>query len=341
MAMTHTAQSLARFFTTKIAPAGSWVLPETSGEKSYDYHETVLLGETVDAGMPEGVDAPLIVDCTCGGAGHTRLLLEKGAQVIALDRDPEALRRAEVLLAPFGDRVILVKGNFADIASVVAAHGDGGKVDGVIADFGVSSWQIDTPERGFSFQKDGPLDMRMGHDAPQTAAEMVNQTPEDELARIIYIYGDEKQSRRIARAICERRATRPFERTLDLADVIASVVRKTGRTHPATKSFQALRIAVNGELDAIESLLSALPNVLRAGGRAALISFHSLEDRLVKQFFRAQSQPEIDRPEWPEPRANPDYHFDLISRRAVVANTDEVARNPRSRSARLRVAQRI
>lgn len=309
-------------------------------QTSYDYHETVLLCETANGGMPDGVEEPLIVDCTCGGAGHTRYLLEKGARVISIDRDPEALTRAEGLLKSYGDRSQLVEGNFSDLEAIVAKATDHGKVDGVIADFGVSSWQLDTAERGFSFRKDGPLDMRMGDDVSQTAADLVNTLDEEELARIIYIYGDEKMSRRIAKAICEQRTTKPFSRTLELADLIESQVRKTGRTHPATKTFQALRIAVNGELDAIENLLQALPNVLRSGGRAALISFHSLEDRLVKQFFRDHSAKTIDRPEWPEPRANPHYHFDLPSRKAIVATAEEVARNPRSRSARLRLAIR-
>ena len=307
--------------------------------QSSSYHTSVLLEETVEAALGSQVDSPLIVDGTFGGGGHTRLLLKNGARVIAIDRDPEALAQGETLLKEFPDTLRLVQSNFANVRQVLADLNER-EVDGIIADLGVSSRQLDAAERGFSFQKDGPLDMRMGPDAQQTASDLVNTLPEEEIARILYIYGEEKASRRIAQKIAQMRLEKPFERTLELADLIASCVRKVGRAHPATRSFQALRIAVNGELDAVEQLLEDSAESLRPGGRLAIITFHSLEDRLVKHFLRERSAETVDRPEWPAPRPNPKKQFDLVSRKSIVASADELGVNPRSRSARLRVAER-
>ena len=307
--------------------------------ESYGYHKTVLLEETVSAALPAGVNSPLIVDGTFGGGGHTRLLLERGARVIGIDRDPEALAQGEDLLARYPDQLRLVQSNFARVATVLRELGEPA-VDGLLVDLGVSSHQLDAAERGFSFQRSGPLDMRMGPDAERTAADLVNELPEEELARILFVYGEEKASRRIASKICQRRLEEPFTETLELANLISSCVRKVGRAHPATRSFQALRIAVNGELDAVEQLLEDSASVIRPGGRLAVITFHSLEDRLVKHFLRERSVETVDRPEWPAPVPNPKKQFDLVSRKSIVACADELDVNPRSRSARLRVAQR-
>jgi 16S rRNA (cytosine1402-N4)-methyltransferase len=208
-------------------------------------------------------------------------------------------------------------------------------------DLGVSSHQLDAPERGFSFMRDGPLDMRMDPAGPLCAADLVNTWPEEELARIFYEYGDEKASRRVAKTIIRRRAERPFETTSDLAELVATVIPKRGPASPATRVFQALRIAVNDEMGALESTLDAAHHWLKPGGRLAVITFHSLEDRMVKQFFRRHSDVEIDRPEWPAPRPNPDCHYRLITRKGITASPAEISRNPRSRSAKLRVVERL
>ena len=308
-----------------------------SDGRSYDYHKTVLLDESVDAAMGEN-DAPVIVDGTFGGGGHTELFLKRGARVIAIDRDPEALERGQEIVERYGEQLTLVEGNFADIETHLKALGIS-RVDGVLVDLGVSSRQLDAAERGFSFMRNGPLDMRMGRDVTQTAADLVNTLDEGELADIIYKYGEDRASRRIARAICERRRTKAFTETLDLADCIAGVVRKSGKIHPATRTFQALRIAVNGELDAVEKLLTASRSVLAPGGRLAVISFHSLEDRLVKLFLKHAATPELDRPEWPAPRPNPDHFCKLVTRKPILAGPHELEVNARSRSAKLRVAE--
>ena len=214
-------------------------------------------------------------------------------------------------------------------------------LDGILLDLGVSSHQLDVPERGFSFMRDGPLDMRMDPDAPLCAADLVNGWPEEELARIFYEYGDEKASRRVARAIVQRRAERRFETTMDLAAVIGTVIPRRGPASPATRVFQALRIAVNDEMAVLESALTQAHLWLKPGGRLAVITFHSLEDRIVKQFFRRHSDAEIDRPEWPAARPNPDCYYRLVTRKGIAAGAAEMSRNPRSRSAHLRVVERL
>lgn len=310
----------------------------SSGSELPHYHETVLLNETIDAvSLQQDL---MIVDATLGGGGHTEALLERGCRVISVDQDPEALAYAKKRLKRFGDRVTFCEGNFSSIKEILAdleLH----EVDGIIADLGVSSRQLDAAERGFSFRQDGPLDMRMGPSAPYTAAEIINTWPEEKIANVIYLYGDERASRRIARAIVERRAKKEFTTTLDLAEVIESLLGRRGKTHPATKSFQAIRIAVNDELGVLEQLLSQSVDLLKPGGRLGVITFHSLEDRIVKHFIREHSQKEVDRPEWPAPRPNPNYHFHQVQRKPIEANAAEVKRNPRSRSAKLRIAERI
>jgi 16S rRNA (cytosine1402-N4)-methyltransferase len=249
---------------------------------------------------------------------------------VGIDADDENLRLCKARLAPFGDRVRLFQANFADLPEVMGAAGVSA-ADVLLADLGVSSNQLDDPARGLSFLADGPLDMRLNRRIATTAADLVNGLPESELADLIYACGEERYSRRIARRIAEARKRKPIERTLELAGlVVAAYPRAAGRTrrgaHPATRTFQALRIAVNDELASLERLLSLLPNVLAVGGRAAVISFHSLEDRRVKQSFA----------QWATAGG-----AKLLNRRVIRPGRQELAANPRSRSAKLRAVQRV
>lgn len=303
------------------------------------YHIPVMEQEVVEALAPG--PGKLVLDGTLGGGGHTRRLLACGTNVLALDQDPEALAWAEARLEEVADHLILLRANFATFPDILEEAGLGPVLDGILLDLGVSSHQLDAPERGFSFMRDGPLDMRMDPDAPICAADLINGWPEEELARIFYEYGDEKASRRVAKAIVTRRAVQPFATTADLAAVIGTVIPRRGPTSPATRVFQALRIAVNDEMGALESALATAHCWLKPGGRLAVITFHSLEDRIVKQFFRRHSDAEIDRPEWPAPRPNPDCYYRLVTRKAIAASPAEMARNPRSRSAHLRVVERL
>jgi 16S rRNA (cytosine1402-N4)-methyltransferase len=200
---------------------------------------------------------------------------------------------------------------------------------------------LDTPERGFSFQREGPLDMRLDPDGPVTAADIVNTAPPAELVRIFQMYGEEPNARRIAARLVSARVAHPFATTMQLALAVEAVVPRRGRIHPATRIFQALRIAVNREMEVLGSVLGQAAERLRPGGRMAVITFHSLEDRIVKEFFKLRSMPELDRPEWPGPRPNPDYIFQALTRKPVVASAEEQHRNPRSRSAKLRAVRKI
>ncbi len=312
--------------------------PDPYQSKVTAYHEPVLMQEVLK--FLEPGPGKLILDGTLGGGGHTERILQAGAKVIALDQDSEALAFATARLRSFHGQLITIQANFRQFAEILSEAGITG-VDGILVDLGVSSHQLDDPTRGFSFQKDGPLDMRMNAEAGRSAADFVNEESAEELARIFYEYGEEKASRRIARAIVERRAKTPFTTTAELADCVASVVPKFGKRHPATKVFQALRIAVNDELGALADLLAQAPRWLKPGGRLVIISFHSLEDRLVKQAFARLSTEWLDRPEWPEPRRNPDHCLKLLTRKPAEATEEELARNPRSRSARLRAAEKL
>lgn len=301
-------------------------------------HITVLLHETVE--MLAAGPGKHIIDCTLGGGGHTELLLEQGATVWGIDRDPDARRAATLKLSRFGSRFKVLAGNFQDVETLLTQQGVT-QVDGLLADLGVSSHQIDTASRGFSFREDGPLDMRMDTRAAFSAQNLVNEASESDLADIIWQFGEERASRIIARAIVKARTQEALTTTGQLARVIESVLPRKGKQHPGTRTFQALRIAVNGELDALDALLKSSVRLLSKAGRLAVITFHSLEDRRVKQFFDLHSRPEIDRPEWPEPRINPDYCFRLLSRKPVIAGTEELTSNPRSRSAKLRGVEKI
>ncbi len=295
-------------------------------------HQTVLLGEVVRLFSP-GADR-VIVDGTLGGGGHSEALLEAGFRVVGIDRDPVALAAASTRLARFGERFRAIKGEFAGVRTLVP-----GPVDGVVLDLGVSSPQLDTPARGFSFQTDGPLDMRMG-DTGETAAALIARLPEGQLADLIYRYGEERASRSIARTLKARLPTTTFEA---VEAVKSGVPRKAWpkELHVATRTFQALRIAVNGELDQLEAALAAMPDLLSPGGVAAIISFHSLEDRLVKQSFKRLCG-ELDDlpPGFPIANAHA-AQFEALSKRPIVASDDEVAQNPRARSAKLRAARKL
>lgn len=286
-------------------------------------HQPVLPAETLQYLAPR--PGTVWVDCTVGGGGHAKLIAEAigpTGRLIGLDQDATMLDLARPRLP---DHATLVTANFDQVDEVLNGLGIG-QVDGVLADLGVASDQLDDPTRGLSLQRDGPLDMRLDGKGHQTAANIVNRWSQNDLADLIYTCGEERYSRRIARRIVERRGVRPFESTLDLAEEIRRCVPHTPdsrRIHPATRTFQALRIGVNDELAVLERLLSVLPRIVRPGGRAGIISFHSLEDRRVKQAFR-------NREFWV-----------MITKKPVEAGAMETAANPRARSAKLRVAERI
>jgi len=294
-------------------------------------HVPVLLRPLLEAVAPvKGT----WIDGTFGAGGYTRALLDAGAdQVIAIDRDPLAFRLAAHWAAPYGARLRLSPGTFSDMDQIAGAP-----VEGVVLDLGISSMQIDEGARGFSFQKDGPLDMRMSDQGP-TAADLVNGAPEAELADILYHYGEEHASRRIARAIV---AARPLTTTLQLAQVVAACLPrpKPGQSHPATRSFQAIRIAVNDEFGQLEQGLAAAERALAPGGLLAVVSFHSLEDRVIKRFFQLRSGGEGPGSRHAPTRAAPPAAFSLVTRRAIAPDALELAQNPRARSAKLRIGRR-
>jgi 16S rRNA (cytosine1402-N4)-methyltransferase len=285
------------------------------------WHEPVLVEEV--RGFLSPAPGKVIVDATVGAGGHAAALLACGAQVIGVDQDPQALDLARDRLAPFSDRVRLFRGNFRDLPALLSPLALP-KLDGVLFDLGASSLHFDRPERGFSFQADGPLDMRMDPDGPTTAADLVNHLPEVDLARILWEYGEERHSRRIARAIAR---ARPIHTTGDLAALVARAVGdkpRRYRIHPATRTFQALRIAVNDELPALAAGLSAALAHLSPGGVLCAISFHSLEDRIVKHFLRAEALA---------------GRVEVLTKKPIGASEVEIARNPRARSAKLRAAR--
>lgn len=303
------------------------------------YHVPVLMREVLEFLAP--APGKVIVDGTLGGGGHTTALLDNGATVFAFDQDPEAFSNfASLRLGGFLGRFRPVQANFQNVEAELEKVGVA-QIDGALLDLGVSSHQLDTPERGFSLQADGPLDMRMSPETPMSAAGLVNTASEEELTRIFRDLGDEPSARRVAARIVREREVKIFTSTLQLADCIAGVLPKKSRIHPATRCFQALRIAVNRELEVLTSALESFSRLLVPGGRLAVISFHSGEDRIVKNFYRDHATEWLDRPEWPAPRRNPDYIFRLITPHPVNATEEEQKTNPRSRSAKLRVAERL
>ncbi|WIW45070.1 16S rRNA (cytosine(1402)-N(4))-methyltransferase RsmH [Bradyrhizobium sp. 62B] len=300
-------------------------------------HIPVLGREAVDHLAPRA--GGIYVDATFGAGGYSRAILDvPGTRLIAIDRDRTAIAGGAELVERSEGRLTLVEDRFSNLADVCAAQGIDA-VDGVVMDVGVSSMQLDQAGRGFSFRLDGPLDMRMGQVGP-TSADVVAHASEGDLADIIYLFGEERQSRRIARAIVADRQETPFTTTRALADLIGRIVRsKPGDIHPATRTFQALRIFVNEELEELQTALAAAERVLKPGGRLVVVSFHSLEDRIVKNFFAARSKTGGGSRHLPEVAQVPPS-FQLLTRRPVVAGDDEVAHNPRARSAKLRAAER-
>ncbi len=306
-------------------------------------HRSVMPEQVLTCLAPQ--PGELFVDGTLGGGGHARLILEATApdgRLIGLDRDQEALQAASRILQPYCDRVTLCHNNFSEIDRVLEELGIEG-IDGMLLDLGVSSYQLDAGQRGFSFQVDAPLDMRMDRSCGLTAADILQQYAVDDLSRIFHEYGEERYARRIARRIGEIRIERPLATTGQLAELVqACVPRGRGpvRIHPATRVFQALRIEVNGELEHVSRGLERAVDSLRPGGRLAVISFHSLEDRLVKRFFRAESQACICPPRLPQCVCNHRPRLEVLTRKGLRAGEAEVQSNPRSRSAVLRAARR-
>lgn len=308
------------------------------------YHEPVLLREVLESLRlkPGGI----YVDGTVGGGGHAREILDATAPdgvLVGIDRDDEALAESERVLEPFGKRKILVKGNYADLKSLLVRLGIE-RIDGIVLDLGVSSHQLEAADRGFSFSKTAALDMRMDWNASRTAREIVNTADPRELERILRLYGEEFQARRIVRAILERRKKASIETTDELAGIVASAMTTStshGRIHPATRTFQALRIAVNDELTSLHRGIAVGIDCLKEGGRFTVISFHSLEDRMVKDLFRDASRGCICPPDLPVCACGGKPRLQVITRKPVLPGEDEVKRNPRARSAKLRTAERI
>jgi len=304
-------------------------------------HQSVLLSEVL-AGLDLRSGAT-VIDGTLGAGGHSVALAEMvgpHGRVVALDRDAGALARARRQLGAMAPRCTLVQSSFAQMDEVVAELGLK-QVDGVLLDIGISSDQLDDPDRGFSFMRDGPLDMRMDQDAPMTASDLLNTLPEEELMRLLKRYGEEPRAKAIAHKIVGQRGVVPFRRTAQLAELVMEVYGgRRGRIHPATLTFQALRIAVNGELDALEAGLEAGLRILKMGGRMAVITFHSLEDRIVKQFF-VEHQGRMDSlPEGGAKWVGALPKMMILTRKPVVATEEECLGNPRARSAKLRIAER-
>ena len=323
--------------------------PEGDAGAQPGRHLPVMLGEVLDKLEPRA--AGVYLDATFGGGGYARAILDRADCTLwAIDRDPQAIARGEALARELADsrgctRLHLIEGGFGDMVALLAARGIE-QLDGVVLDLGVSSFQLDQPERGFSFRQDGPLDMRMSRQGPD-AADLVNRLAEGELADIIYQFGEERLSRRIARAIVAARATQRIETTLQLAGIIRAVMPpdRSGRMDPATRSFQALRIYVNDELGEIERGLAAAAALLAPGGRLVVVSFHSLEDRIVKRFM-TEAAGRLPLPSRHDPRGldagrSVQAPFRLLDNRALRPQPAESSVNPRARSARLRALERL
>jgi 16S rRNA (cytosine1402-N4)-methyltransferase len=304
-------------------------------------HVPVLVNEVVDALKPR--DGGRYLDGTFGGGGYTSAILDRAAcEVIAIDRDPDAISAGEALVQRYAPRLRLIEGRFGELEQLLEAEGVSA-VDGVALDLGVSSMQFDQADRGFSFRASGPLDMRMEKKG-RSAADLVNESNEQELADILWRYGEERKSRRVAKAIVERRREKRIETTGELADIVRRAVGPSAKdeSDPATRAFQALRIAVNDELGELERGLAAAEQVLAPGARLAVVSFHSLEDRAVKDFVRARSGRTPSPSRHAPPRAaQRAASLREVARKPVLPSAAEVAANPRARSARLRVAEKV
>ena len=306
-------------------------------------HLPVLLEETIEALAP--IPGGTYIDATLGLGGHTEAILERfaGTRVIGIDQDTEAIGYATERLSRFGSRIRIFHSNFSEIVSVAGEAGIG-KVDGILADLGVSSLQFDSPGRGFSFRFDAPLDMRMNPEPDQeTAAEMLERLSEEEIANVIYQYGEERFSRRIARWIVERREKgEPVQTTFELANLVERALRrgKKDKIHPATRTFQALRIAVNRELEILERFINESIDLLKTDGRLAVITFHSLEDRIVKQTFQKRAGKCTCPPRLPVCLCGAEKAVEIVTRKPIIAEDAELETNPRARSAKLRVCRK-
>ncbi|MBQ4289608.1 MAG: 16S rRNA (cytosine(1402)-N(4))-methyltransferase RsmH [Clostridia bacterium] len=320
-------------------------MPETdleTGSLSFS-HVPVMADECLQSlGIrPDGT----YVDCTFGGGGHSERILSallEGGRLIGIDRDEDAIRSAQVKFAGYGDRLTLVHDDFRNVASILEERGIG-SVDGALIDLGVSSHQLDTPSRGFSYRFDAPLDMRMDRAQALSAYDVVNGYPEEELRRILWAYGEERYAPRIASAVVRRRAESPIRTTGELSDLIRSVIPAKDREdgHPAKRSFQAIRIEVNGELAAIEPALNALIDVLKPGGRLCVLTFHSLEDRIVKQTFQTAVRGCTCPPDFPVCVCGKKPKIRLVNRKPLTATEEERKINNRSHSAKLRVCEKL
>ena len=302
-------------------------------------HIPVLLNEVIDGlGVQPG---GRYIDCTLGGTGHAASILEHsspGGQLLGIDADRSVIENARVALAAYGDSVLLVNDNFVNLDSIAKAN-NFQPVHGILFDLGLSSLQLGEEGRGFSFQKDAPLDMRFDNSQGKTAAELVNSLPENELARLLWEYGEERQSRQIAKQIIQNR---PVRTTLQLAGIVEQAVGgRHGKTHPATRTFQALRIAVNNELENLKSALSQAVGLLGYEGRLAVITYHSLEDRIVKQLLFEESRDCICPPETPVCVCKHKARIKLVNKKVITPELAEIRHNPRSRSAKLRIAERF
>jgi 16S rRNA (cytosine1402-N4)-methyltransferase len=318
--------------------------PERSNHDMTRGHIPVLLDETMELLGPRA--GGRYIDATFGGGGHTRVILERSApdgEVLALDADPAAIERAAELATEYGDRLTYRHNNFGDITTVSEEAGFQ-NVDGVLFDLGLSSFQFDEHERGFSLHADVPLDMRLNPfgEGP-TAWEIVNDWDEASIVDILFRFGEENRARRIVRGILRQRDEAPIQSNRELAELIETSVggRRGARIHPATKTFQALRIAVNRELDVLKSALESVLEIVRSGGRIVVISFHSLEDRIVKQFFQREARDCLCPPDLPVCRCDHQAQVRILTRRPITASESERTMNPRSRSAKLRAAERI
>ena len=307
------------------------------------HHESVLAKEILQHLHPR--EDGLIVDGTLGNGGHTELILKNtapGLRVLGIDRDEQAIERAGKRLAPFRNRVTLIHGNFSDIKNILK-KANVMNVDGLLLDLGVSSPQLDSPERGFSFMRNGPLDMRMDSTQKTTAADLLVKLSDEELVLVIKEYGEERFAKRIVRAIRKAQEQNPITTTLQLSNIVSGVTHtpRPAKIHPATRTFQALRIAVNNELEHIKSALSDSLKVLSASARIMVISFHSLEDRIVKNFFKDEEKGCICPPRLPVCACGHKTRLKIITRRPVTPASEEVKRNPRASSSKLRVAERV
>ena len=307
-------------------------------------HVSVLLQETIDGlnVKPDGI----YVDGTTGGGGHSYEIckrLGENGRLICIDQDTEALAAAEKRLEPFAGKVTLVKSNYAQMKEVLKQQGID-KIDGIVLDLGVSSYQLDNAERGFSYREDAPLDMRMDREQTLTARDIVNEYPESELYRVIKEYGEERFAKNIARNICKRRQGKPLETTFELVNVIRSSMpakARNGKSHPAKRTFQAIRIECNQELEVLRQALGEMVDLLRDGGRISIITFHSLEDRMVKTSFRRQENPCTCPPDFPVCVCGNKPKGKVITRKPILPSEEECEQNTRSKSAKLRVFERI